>query len=84
MSSSPLNVSLNLVSNHDHSSCVSRVAGLPTVSVENDVICLVCMEGFRRSAKQIPCGHVFHGDCIAPWLSITNSCPLCRNIVFRS
>ena len=24
------------------------------------------------------CGHIFHSDCVIPWLSKQNTCPLCR------
>ncbi|KAL7134837.1 hypothetical protein ABFS83_11G052100 [Erythranthe nasuta] len=44
--------------------------------------CSVCMEGFGlfdgAGGKQIHCGHVFHDNCIFQWLSIRDSCPLCR------
>ncbi|GMP59664.1 hypothetical protein CsSME_00022864 [Camellia sinensis var. sinensis] len=47
-------------------------------------VCTVCMEAFLQSAEegtvgeQIPCGHVYHDTCIAKWLSLHDSCPLCR------
>nr|GMD52429.1 Zinc finger, RING/FYVE/PHD-type [Ipomoea batatas] len=46
-----------------------------------DGVCTVCMEGFRSGigGKQAPCGHIFHANCILKWLSLHNSCPLCRS-----
>ncbi|XP_009595366.1 E3 ubiquitin-protein ligase RING1-like [Nicotiana tomentosiformis] len=44
-------------------------------------LCIVCMEGFQKgvdNGKQVPCGHIFHANCITKWLTICNSCPLCR------
>ncbi|KAL1567798.1 RING-type E3 ubiquitin transferase [Salvia divinorum] len=44
--------------------------------------CAVCVEGFGSGGgKQVHCGHVFHENCIFEWLSIHNSCPLCRSNV---
>lgn len=42
--------------------------------------CMVCMESFHysRGGQRIQCGHVYHADCIAAWLSVCDSCPLCR------
>jgi uncharacterized Zn finger protein (UPF0148 family) len=57
------------------------VANLPNVTVTTgDVKCPVCLKEYTQSetVKKLPCNHTFHADCILPWLSKTNSCPLCR------
>jgi E3 ubiquitin-protein ligase RNF115/126 len=63
------------------------VAALPDVTVSADMMqvdggaqCAVCMDDFLlgASAKQLPCKHVFHKDCILPWLDLHSSCPVCR------
>lgn len=59
------------------------VSKLPVVDAGSGgaaVGCSICMEGFRpgRDGLQIPCGHVYHDDCIATWVAMYDSCPLCR------
>lgn len=39
--------------------------------------CLVCRESMD-SGKKIPCGHVFHLECLRMWLQHQQTCPLCR------
>jgi len=42
--------------------------------------CSVCKEEFNLNdiVRKIPCNHLFHEDCIVPWLTSRNSCPVCR------
>lgn len=49
--------------------------------VENgNTLCAVCKDEIYvgERAKQLPCTHRYHGDCIVPWLGIRNTCPVCR------
>eukprot|EP01125_Pyxidicula_operculata_P011592 TRINITY_DN379_c0_g1_i1.p1 TRINITY_DN379_c0_g1~~TRINITY_DN379_c0_g1_i1.p1 ORF type:complete len:177 (+),score=48.86 TRINITY_DN379_c0_g1_i1:357-887(+) len=43
--------------------------------------CPVCAENFvlGDEARKLPCRHIFHNDCIIPWLNQHNTCPLCRH-----
>lgn len=56
------------------------VEALPTVEIEETLQCSVCLEDFEMGteAKQMPCKHKFHEDCILPWLELHSSCPVCR------
>jgi hypothetical protein len=49
-------------------------------SAENAGDCAVCKETFEIGTEylEMPCVHIFHPDCILPWLEIHNSCPVCR------
>ncbi|KAK4362329.1 hypothetical protein RND71_017570 [Anisodus tanguticus] len=63
------------------------VRDLPTVAVskedleKNDATCAICKDEMNlgEKARQLPCAHRYHGDCILPWLGIRNTCPVCRH-----
>ncbi|XP_073132515.1 E3 ubiquitin-protein ligase RZF1-like [Henckelia pumila] len=63
----------------------SVIAALPTVKiskkhVRSDSMCAVCKETFElgSQARKLPCKHIYHADCIVPWLEQRSSCPVCR------
>ena len=42
--------------------------------------CTICLTAFKAGeyANRLPCRHVFHGECVVPWLRTRNTCPVCR------
>lgn len=42
--------------------------------------CCVCREELIEGdhALDMPCAHLFHSECLRPWLTIHNNCPICR------
>ncbi|KAJ4961820.1 hypothetical protein NE237_021730 [Protea cynaroides] len=64
----------------------SAVEALPNIAISEELLasdssqCAVCKDTFElgTEAKQMPCKHIYHSDCILPWLELHNSCPVCR------
>ena len=61
---------------------------IPTVEVTQEEVsknlqCSVCMEDFkaRESVRRLPCTHLYHADCIVPWLQMHATCPICRKTI---
>ncbi|OZC07131.1 zinc finger, C3HC4 type [Onchocerca flexuosa] len=64
------------------------LANLPMTMVESKHIesgaqCTTCMETFKKdeSVAILECQHIFHRDCILPWLRRHNTCPICRQTI---
>lgn len=50
------------------------------VQQDEESTCPICLESLDigKTAIRIPCGHVFHPDCIRGWLVNSNQCAVCR------
>ncbi|KAL2330461.1 hypothetical protein Fmac_018042 [Flemingia macrophylla] len=65
---------------------VSYVNNLPRVVIDKEhekhgeLVCAICKDvlALGTEVSQLPCSHLYHINCILPWLSARNSCPLCR------
>lgn len=78
------------IEHYSESECLTNpgssfIEALPTVTIrerdaELGLNCAVCLEDLKKHtrARQMPCNHMYHSDCIVPWLLQHNSCPFCR------
>ena len=46
-------------------------------------VCTICLEARRQgqAVLGLPCGHVFHAQCVRRWLACSACCPACRRTV---
>lgn len=58
---------------------------IPTVAISQEQVdakvqCSVCWEDFvlGENVRKLPCQHVYHENCICPWLELHGTCPICR------
>ena len=64
-----------------------RVSLKETAAKREDGECVICQEDFRAGERCIvlPCNkeypHIFHKDCIMPWISNHDTCPTCRGSI---
>ncbi|XP_052767417.1 E3 ubiquitin-protein ligase RNF139-like [Mya arenaria] len=57
------------------------ISGLPNASQkEENTECSVCYIEMD-AGKKLPCGHMFHHDCLKRWFHVRNMCPYCNTVV---
>lgn len=62
-----------------------KIAEIPKImATEEDIAlcndCSVCKEQFTVGEEllKLPCTHLYHRDCVIPWLKLHDTCPTCR------
>eukprot|EP00741_Cyanophora_paradoxa_P000185 tig00000402_g179.t1 len=50
---------------------------------KEDAVCVVCLSEYEEGEpiRGLPCGHLYHSNCIDRWLVINKACPLCQRDV---
>ncbi|XP_077227926.1 uncharacterized protein LOC143860945 [Tasmannia lanceolata] len=45
--------------------------------------CTICLDEFEPNEHVLitPCNHMFHKDCIVPWVKAHGQCPVCRHVL---
>ena len=51
------------------------------INTFNEQVCNVCLEIYKEGqiSIKLDCGHCFHEKCIVQWLTMRNTCPVCRH-----
>ncbi|GAA5970539.1 hypothetical protein JCM11641_007346 [Rhodosporidiobolus odoratus] len=65
----------------------NMIEKLPRVKISQELLdtesikdCAICQDPFLLSETTIPlsCNHIYHQDCLIPWLKNSGTCPTCR------
>lgn len=63
-----------------HTGSAASVIRSPRRPLSAGATCAVCLETLDdRGCAELPCDHVFHRDCVLPWIARRGTCPTCRS-----
>lgn len=64
---------------------LKRITNTRLNKAQLDNICTICLSGYKSNhrASELPCKHLFHKNCIGPWLKQADSCPVCRQPIIQ-
>ena len=63
---------------------VSSALPRPTasqLSLAGDDLCSICYDPLTGDLRTTPCRHIFHPHCLANWLHVEMTCPICRETI---
>ena len=46
--------------------------------VDNNWICVICLENTQDNIVKFTCNHIYHKECIKEWCYRDNHCPICK------
>ena len=62
-----------------------KINKIPVVTFKKGIYedcdkCIICQEDFNygEKTKLLPCGHIFHIECVDQWLIKEKKCPFCN------
>ncbi|CAL9128348.1 unnamed protein product [Musa textilis] len=57
--------------------------GADDADEEDGKDCTICLEAFLPTDQVLvtPCNHMFHNDCLVPWVKSQGKCPVCRFVL---
>jgi len=58
------------------------------MSDDSETMCSICLDNFKDGdelswARNLKCRHVFHSECLIPWLMTHDECPYCRTVLLE-
>jgi hypothetical protein len=62
---------------------ISASAAAAAANDDNEIMCSICLSAIDDNPRLedimvTPCDHVYHSECLLPWLEQKSQCPICR------
>ena len=75
-----VNSNININQNNNNKQMKFKDHILFNTDVISQESCPICFDDFKEGeiASILPCYHIFHRQCIDPWIKKQNNCPNCR------
>ncbi|PQQ21071.1 uncharacterized protein Pyn_20982 [Prunus yedoensis var. nudiflora] len=65
--------------------CLTETIYCSSDQIQEEGTCVICLEEYKDRddvGALKTCGHDYHVSCIKKWLSMKNSCPICKGCAF--